>query len=51
VQALGKEIRETLFRQRDSVRPRDANSVKALRARFALERRLQVVRIQKSRSA
>jgi len=50
--AVGEEFCEPLGRLRDGIRPRDADDVEALRARFVAERLFQRACVgQKSRSA
>jgi hypothetical protein len=46
-----KKFTQPWCRQRDSVRPGDAEHIKALRARHLDQRRLERVRRQKSRLA
>jgi hypothetical protein len=51
MQAFGDEALQPLRGERNGVRPRDADGVEAERAGFLLQRRLQCVVLQKSRSA
>jgi hypothetical protein len=49
--AVGEELFETRFGVRDGIRPGDPDSIEAERAGLRGQRRLEVFRIQKSRSA